>query len=149
MSFLTCSRPDPSSKMGSSAVAVSSSVCIFPLATPSYLRNREQAAPTPVTSEGRDLPGGASSVTPSAASPYPVSRWRGLRQISIIYFGRRCPPPPPRLLPVFFSRRAAQRLSSTRPILRLSGQNQTASGHRTPKPVAHPLSPFSPLLCLS
>ena len=30
MSFLTCSRPDPSSKMGSSAVAVSSSVCIFP-----------------------------------------------------------------------------------------------------------------------
>ena len=35
--FPTCSRPDPSSKMGSSAVAVSSSVGIFPLATPSFL----------------------------------------------------------------------------------------------------------------
>lgn len=85
MSFLTCSRPDPSSKMGSSAVAVSSSVCIFPLATPSYLR-------TPVASEGRDLPGGAGSVTPSAASPCSISRWRGLRQRGIIYFERRYPP---------------------------------------------------------
>lgn len=34
---LTCSRPDPSSKMGSSAAAVSSPVCIFLLAAPSLL----------------------------------------------------------------------------------------------------------------
>lgn len=94
--FLTCSRPDPSSKMGSSAVAVSSSVCILPLATPSLPYSRAQAAPTPVTSEGRDLPGGAaSSVTPSAASRYPISRWRGLRQISIICSGFGGTPPPP------------------------------------------------------
>lgn len=74
--------------MGSSAAAVSSSVCIF---RPSRL---PQAAPTrQVPSKGRRrrravLPGGGaaaagSSVTPSAAaSRDPISRrrWRGLRQ---------------------------------------------------------------------
>lgn len=98
---LTCSLPDPSSKMGSSAAAVSSSVCIFFPATPSLPQNRAQAAPTPVTSEGRDLPGGdGSSVTPSAATRDTISRWRGLRQISIIYSRFRGTPfPPVRILP--------------------------------------------------
>lgn len=92
MSFLTCSRPDPSSKMGSSAAAVSSSVCIFLpfpcLLPPPY--NRPRAAPTQVTSEVMGLPGGndgeaGSTVTPSAAaSRCPISRWRGLRQMSLI-----------------------------------------------------------------
>ncbi|KAK2899700.1 hypothetical protein Q8A73_012829 [Channa argus] len=44
MSFLTCSRPEPSSKMGSCAVAVSSSVCIFPLTAPCFLPSSEPGA---------------------------------------------------------------------------------------------------------
>lgn len=87
-----------------------------PRATPSYPQNRAQAAPTPVASESRDLPGGAaSSVTPSAAGRYPISRWRGLRQTSIVcsrFSGALC------LLPVA---PPAQCFSSVRRIPRLPG----------------------------
>lgn len=65
MSFLTCSRPDPSSKMGSSAAAVSSSVCIFLLATPSYLRTGSRRLPP------RRRPKAGTSPAERARSPHP------------------------------------------------------------------------------
>lgn len=92
----TCSRSEPSSKMGSSAAAVSSSVCIFPACHSFPPQKRAQAAPTPATSDGRTLPGGVGSVTPSAASRTRARRWRGLRQIRLIDLS--LPPPLPALL---------------------------------------------------
>lgn len=89
---LTCSRPEPSSKMGSCAAALSSSVRIFPPAAPRLLPTlykRPQAAAA-AASEGRlhRLPGGAAgsvtSVSPSAARRCPVSRWRRLWQTGIV-----------------------------------------------------------------
>lgn len=119
--------------MGSSAAAVSSSVCIFFPATPSLPQNGAQAAPSPVTSEGRDLPGGAgSSVTPSAASRYIISRWRGLRQIGIIYswfIGSPC-------LPSASSRAdPAYCFGSTCSILRLRAHRKTARSSQSQSPV--------------
>lgn len=66
MSFPTCSRPDPSSKMGSSAVAVSSSVCIFPLATPSFLRTGNRQLPPRYRPKE-----GTSPAEQRARSPHP------------------------------------------------------------------------------
>lgn len=138
MSFLTCSRPDPSSKMGSSAAAVSSSVCIFLpfpcLLPPPY--NRPRAAPTQVTSEVMGLPGGnggeaGSTVTPSAAaSRCPISRWRGLRQMSLIgCCGRRwwCPS---RVSSSSRSCDPAHRLCGTRSIPRLPASKDKTRNER-------------------
>lgn len=119
--------------MGSSAAAVSSSVCIFFPATPSLPQNGAQAAPSPVTSEGRDLPGGAgSSVTPSAASRYIISRWRGLRQIGIIYswfIGSPC------LLSASSRAGPAYCFGSTCSILRLRAHRKTARSSQSQSPV--------------
>lgn len=116
MSFLTCSRPDPSSRMGSSAVAVSSSVCIFP-SFPSFL-SLEPGSSHPGTVRRQGPPRRTSSVTPSAASRYPVSRWRGLRQTASSIPDSAVPPPRP------LSRGRAQCCASTRSILRLGGQSR-------------------------
>lgn len=63
-----------------------SAFSLLPLLPSPYIR--AQAAPSPVPSEGRDLPGGARSpVTPFAESRCPISRPRGLRQTSILRSG--------------------------------------------------------------
>lgn len=66
MSILTCSRPDPSSKMGSSAVAVSSSVCIFPVTTPSFPRTGLRQLPPRYRPKV-----GTSPAEQGARSPHP------------------------------------------------------------------------------
>lgn len=95
-------------------------------------------------SEGRNLPGGVSSVTPSAANRNPVWRWRGLRQISLIHFS------PPSPVPVILSR--WPRLSAPllpAPSLTVRAKCDWASGSRSPPPSARPTcSPLLPLVML-